>query len=112
MDYNFYYTQQKANSAGVTIAQSAAESQQVLDTYSDMYTVTFNGNRAPLILGNHFNEWNNNAYADAIGNFVKQTCGKVETYCITFRHLVDWMEAQDPAVLADLQSRDAEVSAG
>ncbi|MTD15625.1 polysaccharide deacetylase [Nakamurella sp. YIM 132087] len=109
MDYNFYYTQREANSEGVTEAESAQDSQQVLDTYRDMYNATFNGNRAPLILGNHFNSWNNNAYSDAIANFVLETCGKADTYCVTNRDLIDWMEAQDPAVLADLQNQDPEV---
>ena len=68
MDYNFYFTQRSASSAGVTPEQSAADSAQVKATYDDMYNATFNGNRAPLILGNHFNEWNNNAYETALTN--------------------------------------------
>ena len=42
----------------------------MLATYNDMYNATYNGNRAPLILGNHFNEWNNSAYANALTDFV------------------------------------------
>ena len=45
-----------------TPEQSAADSEQVRQTYDDMYNAAVNGNRAPLILGNHFNEWNNGAY--------------------------------------------------
>ena len=59
-----------------TAADSARDSQQVLDTYRDMYAATFHGNRAPLVLGNHFNEWNNNAYSDALATFVLETCGQ------------------------------------
>jgi hypothetical protein len=111
MDYNFYYSQRGASSTGVTAADSAADSEQVLQTYNDMYNATMAGNRAPLILGNHFNNWNNGAYSDAIGHFVQQTCGKADTYCVPFRDLVDWMQAQDPTVLKNLQNQDAEVSA-
>ena len=57
MDYNFYYRQREASSAGVTPEQSAADSEVVLGTYRDMYNAALKGNRAPLILGNHFNEW-------------------------------------------------------
>ena len=108
MDYNFYFTQRNASSAGVTPEQSAADSAQVKATYDDMYNATFNGNRAPLILGNHFNEWNNNAYETALTSFVLEKCGQPETYCVPFRDLIAWMDVQDPAVLAELQNRPAE----
>ena len=103
MDYNFYYTQREASSAGVTQAESDADSAQVLGTYDDMYNATYNGNRAPLILGNHFNAWNNNAYETALTSFVLDKCGQPDTYCVPFRDLIAWMDVQDPAVLAGLQ---------
>jgi hypothetical protein len=109
MDYNFYYRQRQASSDGVTPEQSKADSDVVLGTYRDMYHAAFEGNRAPLILGNHFNEWNNGAYQNAMAAFIKETCGKPETYCIPFRDLVAWMEGQDPAYLADLQALPAEM---
>ena len=87
MDYNFYYTQRQASSAGVTQAESDADSAQVLGTYDDMYNATYNGNRAPLILGNHFNAWNNNAYETALTSFVLDKCGQPDTYCVPFRDL-------------------------
>ena len=108
MDYNFYFTQRNASSSGVTPEQSAADAAQVKATYDDMYNATFNGNRAPLILGNHFNEWNNNAYETALTQFVLERCGQPETYCVPFRDLIAWMDVQDPAVLAELQNRPAE----
>ncbi len=111
MDYNFYYTQRGASSNGVTAAQSAADSAQVTATYQDMYDAAYRGNRAPLILGNHFNEWNNNAYSDAIGNFVLETCGRPNTYCVPFRDVIAWMDKQDPAVLARLQAKRPELKA-
>ncbi len=112
MDYNFYYTQRQASSTGVSQSQSAADSAQVQATYQDMYNATYNGNRAPLILGNHFNAWNNNAYSDAIGNFVLANCGKPDTYCVPFRDVIAWMNVQDPARLAQLQAQDPELRAG
>ncbi|SDO52213.1 hypothetical protein SAMN04515671_1208 [Nakamurella panacisegetis] len=112
MDYNFYYTQENASSNGVSVDQSKKDSAQVTATYQDMYNATYNGNRAPLILGNHFNAWNNNAYSDAIGNFVLNNCGKPDTYCVPFRDLIAWMEMQDPARLAQLQAQNPELAAG
>jgi len=108
MDYNFYFTQRQASSKDVTQAQSDADSAQVKATYDDMYNATFNGNRAPLILGNHFNAWNNGAYEKALTDFVLEKCGQPETLCLPFRDLIAWMDVQDPAVLAQLQSLPAE----
>lgn len=110
MDYNFWYSQNGASSNS-TPEQSKQDSQQVLDTYRDMLSATFNGNRAPLILGNHFNSWNNGAYSDAIENFVLETCGKPEVKCVPFRDLIAWMNAQDPSVLAHLQQLPPELAA-
>jgi len=108
MDYNFYYRQREASSEGVTPEESAADSEQVLGTYRDMYHAALQGNRAPLILGNHFNEWNNSAYQNAMANFIKETCGKPETYCVPFEDLVAWLGAQDPSYVTDLQTLPAE----
>lgn len=108
MDYNFYYSQREASSDGVTQAESDADSAQVLATYNDMYNATFNGNRAPLILGNHFNAWNNNAYEKALTSFVLDKCGQPETYCVPNRDVIAWMEVQDPERLAQLQAQNPE----
>jgi len=109
MDYNFYYTQQNASSDGVTQAQSDADSAQVLATYNDMYNATFNGNRAPLVLGNHFNEWNNGAYEKALTDFVLAKCGQPETQCVPFSDVLAWMSVQDPERLAQLQAQNPEL---
>lgn len=65
MDFNFYYSQRHASSDGVTTDQSAKDSAQVLATYNTMFDAVHNGNRAPMILGNRFEAWNNNAYTNA-----------------------------------------------
>jgi len=109
MDYNFYYTQRGGTSNGVTAAQSAADSAQVQATYQDMYNATSAGNRAPLMLGNHFNAWNNSAYSKALGGFLLANCAKAGTYCVPIRDVVAWMKMQDPSVLASLQKQAPEL---
>ncbi len=112
MDYNFYYTQRQASSNGVTPDESAADSEQVYQTYNDMFNATFNGNRAPLVLGNHFNEWNNNAYENALTKFVLEKCGQPEVQCVPFRDVLAWMSVQDPDRLAQLQAQAPETGTG
>jgi hypothetical protein len=107
MDYNYYFTQRGATSAGLTPEQSARDGRQVLATYRDMYHAAYAGNRAPLILGNHFNDWNRGTYVAALTTFVEQTCGQPQTRCVTFSDLVAWLDAQRPAVLRHLQGLPA-----
>ena len=107
MDYNFWYTQEGAQTASPE--KAAQDRRQVLQTYRNMYQAAHNGNRAPIIIGNHFNDWNHNAYNSAVGDFVLETCGQPDTYCVTFSDVIDWMEMQDPAVLAHLQSLPPEL---
>lgn len=102
MDYNFYYKQHQAKEADA--ATAARDSQQVLQTYRDMFNATYNGNRAPLVLGNHFNSWNHNAYTQALAAFVEETCHKPQVHCVPYRDVIRWMQVQDPDVLARLQA--------
>ncbi|MBN9610672.1 MAG: polysaccharide deacetylase [Actinobacteria bacterium] len=108
MDYNFWYTQEADPRTGqmrtVSPEKSAADSRQVQATYQDMLDGALAGSHAPLLLGNHFEEWNNNAYTDALGNFLIANCGRPEVHCVPFRDIVDWMSIQDPATLARLQA--------
>lgn len=104
MDYNFWV---KQTGNPPSTRDPVNDSDQVLRTYQAMYRATYDGNRAPLLLGNHFNSWNGNAYTIALATFVKQACRRPDTYCVPFRDLIRWMRAQDPGVLAQLQRQPA-----
>lgn len=101
MDYNFWV---KQTGSPPTVRDPVGDSAQVLRTYQGMYQAAYHGNRAPLVLGNHFNNWNGGAYTMALSAFMRQTCRKPDTYCLPYRDVIRWMKAQDPAVLADLQA--------
>ncbi len=109
MDYNFWYSQEYNQSTGqmskVSQAQSDKDAAQVTATYQDMLDGAMASSHAPLLLGNHFNEWNNNAYTEALGNFILANCGKTGVHCVPFHDVVDWMNFQDPKVMADLQAQ-------
>jgi hypothetical protein len=104
MDYNFWV---KQTGNPPTAGDSIADSNQVVATYQQMYQAAYTGNRAPLVLGNHFNSWNNNAYTQALATFVTTTCRKPNTYCLPYRDVIRWMAVQDPAVLNRLQQLPA-----
>ncbi len=62
------------------------------------------GNRAPFVIGNHFNHWNGGIYMDAVEQFMMQAAARPGVQFVSFRWLCNWLEAQPPAVLKTLQS--------
>ncbi|NNG35329.1 polysaccharide deacetylase [Nakamurella aerolata] len=100
MDYNFWI---KFNQ-GKEQPETAPELRKIVrGTYDYMYEQAFNGNRAPMLVANHFNNWNGDSFNAPALSFMKETCGKKDTICTTYQDVIAWMELQDPKVLADLQ---------
>ena len=66
----------------------------------------YGGNRAPYILGNHFEQWNGGIYMDAVEDAMRAIAAKPGVRFVSFRQLVDWLDAQDAAVLTALQALD------
>ncbi|WP_326598276.1 hypothetical protein [Streptomyces sp. NBC_01803] len=90
MDYNFYV--------------NGADGDQMRDGLLAAFDRAHDGNRAPLIVGNHFADWNDGAYVDAVEEVIKELCPRDDVRCVSFRQLVDWLDAQDPAVLEKLRT--------
>jgi hypothetical protein len=104
MDFNLWYS---LNGAKDEPARAAEFTQIVVDTYRSVYRAALNGNRAPLVIGNHFNEWNGSAFSTAMEQFLGEVCGKPETVCATYTEVIQWMQLQDPAVLEQLRKMPA-----
>lgn len=104
MDYNFWF---KFNQ-GAEQPETAPELRQIVrQTYDYMYDQAYNGNRAPVLIANHFNVWNGDSFNPPALDFMQETCGKKDTYCTTYQDVIAWMELQDPAVLKQLQEQPA-----
>lgn len=104
LDYNFWYTY---NGARDRPKDAPKIRRAVRSTYDYMYKRAYEGNRAPLVIANHFNEWNANAFNPATADFMRDACTKPETVCATYQDVIAWMELQDPQVIADLQKLPA-----
>lgn len=102
MDYNFYYAQSRATPAAA--GTRPALRRQVVASYQAAFDAVYGGNRAPLILGNHFNRWNGGIYTDALTDFLLRTCGRPQVQCVSFSQLADWLDAQTPTTRAQLQA--------
>jgi peptidoglycan/xylan/chitin deacetylase (PgdA/CDA1 family) len=96
MDFNLWYS---LNGAQEQPERAPEFAQIVFDTYKSVYQAALNGNRAPLVVGNHFNDWSGSAFYNAMEQFLSYVCDKPETVCATYTEVIQWMQLQDPAVL-------------
>ncbi|MBV2154188.1 hypothetical protein [Kitasatospora sp. SUK 42] len=103
MDYNIMYNQCGPNTKADPALYPGFQA-QARDSYLMGFDRTYTSNRAPYVIGNHFEEWNGGIYMNAVEDALKSIADKPEVRLVSFRQLVDWLDAQDPAVLRKLQS--------
>lgn len=96
MDYNLWYA---LNGAQEEPGRDAEFTAATLDTYRAAYQAAYNTNRAPLTVGNHFNDWSGGAFSRATERFMGEVCVRPQTVCATYSEVIAWMELQDPGVL-------------
>ncbi|MFH9264720.1 hypothetical protein ACH4KN_10735 [Streptomyces sp. NPDC017546] len=101
MDYNFMVNQSGTATQGDP-SQHEHWGNQMRDGLLQAFDRSYTGNRAPLIIGNHFESWNGGTYMRAIEETIATVCTKEGVRCVSFRQLVDWLDAQDPKTLAKL----------
>ncbi len=77
-----------------------------VDSYMKGFNRVYYGSRAPLFIGNHFEDWNGGIYMRAVDKMVKTVCTKKGVKCVSFKELADWLDAQKPQTLAALRSLD------
>ncbi|MGX1884477.1 hypothetical protein [Streptomyces sp. NPDC055287] len=102
MDYNFM-----VNQSGTVKGDPSRHTfwgNQMRDGLLEAFDRSYNGNRAPLIIGNHFESWNGGTYMRAIEETIKTVCVKQDVRCVSFRQVADWLDAQDPQVLEKMRT--------
>lgn len=102
MDYNFWA---KFNGAKDEPDTAPELRSIVKGTYDFMFDQAYNGNRAPILIANHFNKWNGDSFNPPAMDFMREKCGQPDVYCATYQDVIAWMEMQDPAVLQELLDR-------
>ncbi|GAA0648783.1 hypothetical protein GCM10009535_28310 [Streptomyces thermocarboxydovorans] len=105
MDYNFMVNQSGTNTQGDP-GKHKLWGDQMRDGLLQGFERAYHGNRAPLIIGNHFESWNGGTYMRAVEEVIETVCNKSDVRCVSFRQLVDWLDAQDPKVLKKLRTLD------
>ena len=105
MDYNYM-----ANQSGPQPVKDSSKYEQwrkqALGALMAGHERAHTGNRAPLIVGNHFEQWNGGIYMDAVEESMRTMATAPDTHLVSFRQLVDWLDRQDPILLAMLQGLD------
>ncbi|MGW5472871.1 hypothetical protein [Streptomyces chartreusis] len=105
MDFNFLYNQSDGETDGDP-ARHAEWQQETLDTYMAGFNRVYFGSRAPLFIGNHFEEWNGGIYMKAVDQVIENVCTKKDVKCVSFKELADWMDVQKPETLQRLRGLD------
>ncbi|MEU3711479.1 hypothetical protein [Streptomyces catenulae] len=105
MDYNILANQSK-NSTRAPSVNYPGWRRQATDSYISGFQRAYETNRAPFFIGNHFEEWNGGVYMDAVEEALKHIANEQnkDVRMVSFRQFTDWLDAQDPAVLAKLQA--------
>ncbi|MFJ5806677.1 hypothetical protein [Streptomyces sp. NPDC093093] len=105
MDYNYMVNQSGTTTQGDP-SQHAYWGEQMRDGLQKAFDRVYQGNRAPLIIGNHFESWNGGTYMKAVEDSIKSMCTQKEVRCVPFRELADWLDAQDPKALTWMRGLD------
>ncbi|MGW3581788.1 hypothetical protein ACWDM8_10715 [Streptomyces rubiginosohelvolus] len=103
MDYNILANQSQNSTKGMP-SRYPGWRKQATDAYLAGFQRAYESNRAPFYIGNHFEEWNGGIYMDAVEEVIKKVADKDDVRLVSFRQYVDWLDAQDPAVLDKLRT--------
>ncbi|MBB5938018.1 hypothetical protein [Streptomyces zagrosensis] len=105
MDYNMLANQSKNATQGPK-ANYPMWRREATGAYIKGFQRAYETNRAPLFIGNHFEKWNGGIYMDAVEEALKHIADdkRKDVRLVSFRQFTDWMDAQDPQVLASLRS--------
>ncbi|TDC68856.1 hypothetical protein [Streptomyces hainanensis] len=103
MDYSMLANQSGDATQGDP-AQFDTWRQQATGAFLGGFERAYTSNRAPLFIGNHFEQWNGGIYMDAVEDSLREMATYDEVRFVSFRQLCDWLDAQSEQVLTDLRT--------
>ncbi|MEU6221138.1 hypothetical protein ABZ845_27065 [Streptomyces sp. NPDC047022] len=103
MDYAFMTGQSGTQTQGDP-DKFAEWGDQLRDGLLQGFQRAYDGNRAPLVIGNHFESWNGGTYMRAVQEVIERVCTLPEVRCVSFHQLADWLDTQNPDVLDRLRT--------
>lgn len=104
MDYNLMVNQTDGEIEGSPETCNRVE-EQTYQTFMDALAAVHDGNRAPLVVGSHLNDWLCGAYITSMTRFIADASERYpDVKFISFRDLADWLERMPADVLEELQA--------
>ncbi|MGW2189512.1 hypothetical protein [Streptomyces sp. NPDC001719] len=103
MDYNILVNQSK-NSTNAPSVNYPGWRKQATEAYLAGFRRAYETNRAPLFIGNHFEQWNGGIYMDAVEEALKGMADEKDVRLVSFRQFCDWLDVQNPRVLEKLRT--------
>lgn len=103
MDYNMLANQSQ-NATQSDPSNYPGWRKQARDAYVAGFQRAYETNRAPLFIGNHFENWNGGLYMDAVEAALKRIADHKDVRLVSFRQFTDWVEAQDPKTVEKLRA--------
>ncbi len=95
MDYNLWMMQshvQEEAVRGTPLWQKYYD--DAVASYMEYFDSNFSENRAPVVIADHFNKWNDGVYWEAMKTFADNVCGRPLVHCVTFKELVDYLNTE------------------
>jgi hypothetical protein len=103
MDYNILANQSQNSTKGMP-ERYPGWKKQATEAYLAGFNRAYESNRAPFYIGNHFEKWNGGIYMDAVEEALKGMAGRKDVRLVSFRQFCDWLDVQNPQVLAKLRT--------
>ena len=104
MDYNFLYQHAKGKTDAGSASERAEWKAEHAATLRNALKICLEGNRAPLIIGNHMSPWVGGIYQQNLHTLITEFGKTPDVQLVSHRWLCDWLDAQDPEVLKDLRA--------
>lgn len=105
MDYNFCF---KATGGcpdkDPFVLERDEDAREMLAGYLRQFAANYNGNRAPLHIGHHFEQYRGGSYNDALLKFARTVCTQPEVRCTTYSELAGYLEKAGSQKRKDFQS--------
>lgn len=104
MDYNFLYQHALGKTEAGSASERAEWKAEHAATLRNALKICLNGNRAPLIIGNHMSPWVGGIYQQNLRTLITEFGKTPDVQLVSHRWLCDWLDAQDADVLKTLQA--------
>jgi hypothetical protein len=100
MDYNLFKLQSNAKETAIQgTGLWNTYFDQVFSAYTDYFNTNYQGNRAPIVIGEHFSKWNDGVYWEALKIFAESVCGRPWVRCVTYKEVVEYLNQNGPPPL-------------